>query len=118
MPVIYRMANVYILPSKGPGETWGLALNEAMASGIPVLASAKVGGAIDLIAPDVNGMIFELGEAEKVACFISRLSSDSTFYERVSTACRNRVQEFSYVKLVGNISRALNAVPDRSRMLN
>jgi glycosyltransferase involved in cell wall biosynthesis len=49
MPVLYRLATFYVLPSKGPGETWGLALNEALASGTPIIASNKCGGAIDLI---------------------------------------------------------------------
>lgn len=49
MPLLYRVADFYILPSLGPGETWGLAINEALACGIPVIASDKCGGAIDLI---------------------------------------------------------------------
>ena len=58
MPVIYRLGNVYILPSQGPGETWGLAVNEAIACGLPVIASDKVGCTIDLIKNGVNGFIF------------------------------------------------------------
>lgn len=57
MPVVYRLANYFTLPSSGPGETWGLALNEAMACGRPVIASTKCGGALDLIQPGWNGFI-------------------------------------------------------------
>ena len=49
MPVVYRLANLFCLPSSGPGETWGLAVNEAIACGTPVVASTKVGCAIDLV---------------------------------------------------------------------
>jgi glycosyltransferase involved in cell wall biosynthesis len=49
MPVVYRLGDIFCLPSQGPGETWGLAINEAMASGRPVIASNKCGGAIDLL---------------------------------------------------------------------
>ncbi|NII24080.1 glycosyltransferase family 4 protein [Pseudoflavitalea sp. X16] len=66
MPVVYRLGNIFILPSSGPGETWGLALNEAMACGIPVIASDKVGGAIDLIKPGVNGFIFKTGNVQEL----------------------------------------------------
>ncbi len=31
MPAVYRLGDVFVLPSQGPEETWGLALNEAMA---------------------------------------------------------------------------------------
>jgi glycosyltransferase involved in cell wall biosynthesis len=58
MPVVYRLADILVLPSKGPGETWGLVINEAMACGVPVLASNKCGGAIDLIT-DKTGFIFD-----------------------------------------------------------
>jgi glycosyltransferase involved in cell wall biosynthesis len=59
MPAVYRLGDVFVLPSRGPGETWGLALNEAMASGRAVIAGARVGGARDLVQPAVNGWIFE-----------------------------------------------------------
>jgi glycosyltransferase involved in cell wall biosynthesis len=56
MPIVYRLADVFVLPSTGPGETWGLAINEALACDIPVIASDKCGGAIDLIK-SWNGII-------------------------------------------------------------
>ena len=60
MPIIYRVGDFFVMPSTGPGETWGLALNEAMASGRAVIASNKCGGAIDLIEDGVNGLIMDL----------------------------------------------------------
>jgi glycosyltransferase involved in cell wall biosynthesis len=52
MPIVYRLANVLILPSNGPSETWGLVINEALACGTMVYASDKCGGAIDLLPPN------------------------------------------------------------------
>ncbi|MEM8911821.1 MAG: glycosyltransferase family 4 protein [Planctomycetota bacterium] len=57
MPTVYRLGDLVALPSRGPGETWGLALNEAMACGRAVLASDRVGAAVDLITPNENGWI-------------------------------------------------------------
>ena len=62
MPVVYRLANVFVLPSKGPGETWGLSVNEALACDRPVLVSNKCGCAADLVVPGTNGLIFEAGD--------------------------------------------------------
>lgn len=59
MPAIYRLGDIFCMPSQGPGETWGLAINEAMACGKAILASDKTGGAIDLVQDGVNGYIFE-----------------------------------------------------------
>jgi len=39
IPSIYHAANIFVLPSQGPGETWGLAVNEAMACGKAILIS-------------------------------------------------------------------------------
>jgi glycosyltransferase involved in cell wall biosynthesis len=61
MPAVYRLGDVFVLPSQGPEETWGLALNEAMASGRAVIASSKTGGACDLIRSGETGWIFESG---------------------------------------------------------
>lgn len=61
MPVVYQACNIFCLPSIGPNETWGLTINEAMACGKPILASNKVGGAVDLVIPGVNGEIFKAG---------------------------------------------------------
>ncbi len=59
MPIVYRLGNIFVLPSQGPGETWGLAVNEAMACGLPILVSDKVGCAIDLVKNNENGYIFK-----------------------------------------------------------
>jgi glycosyltransferase involved in cell wall biosynthesis len=64
MPVVYRVGDVFVLPSQGPEETWGLGLNEAMASGRPVIGSSKVGGACDLVKPGENGWIFDSGDRQ------------------------------------------------------
>ena len=48
MPIIYRMADVFCLPSEGPNETWGLSVNEAIASGTPSIASHQAGCSKDI----------------------------------------------------------------------
>jgi glycosyltransferase involved in cell wall biosynthesis len=62
MPAVYRTGDLFVLPSRGPGETWGLALNEAMACGRAVIASDRVGGARDLIEHGRNGWVFPAGD--------------------------------------------------------
>jgi len=61
MPVLYRMAEVFCLPSKGPNETWGLAINEALACGVPCIASDRVGCARDILANPQLGRVFPSG---------------------------------------------------------
>ena len=59
MPVFYQACDLFCLPSKGPEESWGLSINEAMACGKAILASDKVGAAADLVVPGQNGAIFK-----------------------------------------------------------
>jgi glycosyltransferase involved in cell wall biosynthesis len=61
MPAAYRLGEIVILPSSY-GETWGLAVNEAMASGRRALVSDKVGCAPDLITSSKEGAIFRNGD--------------------------------------------------------
>lgn len=56
MPVVYRLGDVFVLPS-GYGESWGLAVNEALACSTPVLVSNRVGCAADVVA-STCGRIF------------------------------------------------------------
>jgi glycosyltransferase involved in cell wall biosynthesis len=73
MPLMYAIADVFVLPSSGPGETWGLAINEAMAAGKAILASDACGAVYNLI--DGNGFIFnkknEKDLLDKLNCFMS-----------------------------------------------
>lgn len=72
MPVVYQACDVFCLPSVS--ETWGLAINESMATGKAILASDKVGCAVDLVKDNVNGYIFESDNQadlqEKLKCLL------------------------------------------------
>ncbi|MBM3796828.1 MAG: glycosyltransferase family 4 protein [Acidobacteria bacterium] len=57
MPVTYRLGDVFVLPS-AHDETWGLAVNEALCCGRPVLVSDKVGCAPDVVVAGQNGEVF------------------------------------------------------------
>ena len=48
MPIVYRLGDIFVLPS-GFGESWGLAVNEALACGRPVIVSDRVGCAADTV---------------------------------------------------------------------
>ena len=62
MPTAYQACDIFCLPSIGPNETWGLAINEAMACAKAILTSDKAGAAIDLVKTGVNGSVFKAGD--------------------------------------------------------
>ena len=69
---IYRRSLCFILPSRH-GETWGLVVNEAMASGLPVLVSNQVGCASTLVKDGVNGFTFSPDDTDKLSDLMLRV---------------------------------------------
>lgn len=57
MPLFYHLADFLVLPSSE--EVWGLVVNQAMASALPVIVSDRVGSAVDLVVPDKSGYVFQ-----------------------------------------------------------
>jgi glycosyltransferase involved in cell wall biosynthesis len=107
MPVVYRLADLFILPSTGPDETWGLAVNEAMASGKPVLVSSKAGCAIDLVRDKENGLIMK-GNREEYIDFISGILTDKARLAEMGLYSREIIRQYSIQKIADAIMIALN----------
>ena len=94
MPVVYRLGDIVVLPSRGPGETWGLAINEAMACGRPVIVSDKCGAAADMVKNYANGFVFKAGnENDLYSCMQHMVSEDLT---SMGAKAQETVQQFSY----------------------
>ena len=78
MPVIYQACNLFCLPSKGPNETWGLAVNEAMAAGKAVLVSDKVGCSADLVFSGENGYTFKNSDLKDLTAQLNEIANLQT----------------------------------------
>jgi glycosyltransferase involved in cell wall biosynthesis len=86
----YVAADCLVLPSDA-GETWGLVVNEAMASGLPCIASSACGCAGDLIVPFWPERVFELGDQGGLADCIARVCRE----DRSGEMERNRIEKYS-----------------------
>jgi glycosyltransferase involved in cell wall biosynthesis len=95
MPTVYRLGDAFVLPSRGPGETWGLAINEAMACSRAVIASTRVGCAPDLIEPGENGFVFEAGNAEDLARCLQQVIENQDRARAMGRASRQRIRDWS-----------------------
>ena len=76
-----RLADVFVRPSRSEGL--GSAFLEAMAAGVPVVATA-VGGIPDFIRDGETGLFAESGSAESVARAVGRVLSDGALANRLS----------------------------------
>ena len=109
MPVVYRMANMLILPSQGPGETWGLALNEAMACSLPVIASDRVGGAVDLIKPGRNGFIFASGNPDDLQQKLTEMINNCSLTEMGKQSVEI-IGSWSFEHIVNAVRKSVNVI--------
>ena len=93
MPAAYAASDVLVLPSES--ETWGLVVNEAMASGRPAVVSTAVGCAPDLITEGETGHTFAPGDAAALPRILDAMASDDDRLAAMSLAARSRVSSFS-----------------------
>lgn len=91
----YSILDVFVLPSLR--EPFGLVLLEAMASGIPVIATAA-GGPLGFIEPDVNGVLVPAANSKALALKISCLLSNKDKAKAIATDGRRTVENQYSVK--------------------
>jgi glycosyltransferase involved in cell wall biosynthesis len=65
IPTYFYNSSAFVLPSLS--ESWGLVVNEAMASGLPLLISNKINAANTLLKEGVNGFGFEPSNVKSIA---------------------------------------------------
>ncbi|AMR34506.1 glycosyl transferase family 1 [Mucilaginibacter sp. PAMC 26640] len=103
MPVIYQACDLFCLPSKGPGESWGLAVNEAMACEKAVLVSDKAGCAADLVAAGVNGYVFKNGDEADLLQYLTKLTQAGDVLERFGEQSGELIAGWNFQKVADTI---------------
>ncbi len=87
----YDRSHIMLVPSIWQ-EPFALVTAEAMARGLPVIAS-KVGGTAERITHDVNGLLVEPGDEQALASAIRQLVDDPHKHARLAQAARATVEE-------------------------
>jgi glycosyltransferase involved in cell wall biosynthesis len=100
VPDMLRRMDVFVLPSLAEGIS--NTILEAMATGIPVIAT-RVGGNADLVEDDRTGRLVDAGDWNAMAEHIVAYASDSNRTARHGQAARKRAeQEFGLDAMVQN----------------
>jgi len=110
MPCTYAAGDIFILPSQGRGETWGLAVNEAMCLGRPVIVSDHVGCALDLVQSQRNGLVFPAGNVAALAAALREVFADPVRLQTWGGQSREIIQGYDYEHATQGLLAALEHV--------
>ncbi len=110
MPLTYAACDLFVLPSYGSAETWGLAINEAMCMQRPVIVSDHVGCARDLVLPGVTGLVFPAGDIAALRDALRTAFEDPGRLKSWGERAGSHVQGFSYENATAGLMQALRSL--------
>jgi phosphatidylinositol alpha-mannosyltransferase len=94
-------ADVLCAPSLG-GESFGMVLTEALASGTPVVAS-DIAGYRDVVRPGVDSLLVPSGQPVELGEALRALSQDPGRRARMAEAARERAERFSWPQVTSEV---------------
>lgn len=113
IPDILEKLDIFVLATKMEGLS--MTLLEAMAAGLPVVASS-VGGNPEVVVDGETGFLVPAGDAAALADAVVRLLEDLSLSQRMGSAGRRRVEEhFSIEKMVKRYVQLYGRVVNSSK---
>jgi glycosyltransferase involved in cell wall biosynthesis len=103
VPERLTASDIFVLPSRS--EAFPNAVLEAMAGGLPVIASA-VGGILELVEHERTGLLVPAGNEGLLAAALCTVMADGSLAARLGTAAREEVEHrFSFDRMVAGFER-------------
>jgi phosphatidylinositol alpha-mannosyltransferase len=99
LPLAYAGCDVYCAPSLG-GETLGIVLLEAMASGTPVVAS-RIPGYHETVRDGIDGILVPPGDPEALASALVSVLTNESRRRALAAAGLERAQEYAWPRIAG-----------------
>jgi glycosyltransferase involved in cell wall biosynthesis len=108
---LYVAADVFALLSSR--EPWGVVVNEAAASGLPLLLSDRVGAAPDLLRDGENGDLVAVGDVAAASVALRRLVADPAWRNRAGATSRLVMNDWGYDPSVDAFVERVRDAADR-----
>jgi phosphatidylinositol alpha-mannosyltransferase len=112
LPPYHAAADVFAAPATGH-ESFGVILVEAMAAGVPVVAS-DIPGYREVVRDDVDGLLVPPGDPEALAGALRRVLGEPALAERLAAAGLERARTFSWDVIVPRIEAVYERVAGRA----
>ena len=117
-PLADTFAALDVFVHTGTEETFGQTIQEALASGVPVVAPA-CGGPLDLVRPGENGVLYAPGDDAALRAAVTGLARDAATRERMGLAARagvtGRTWEALGDQLIGHYRKVIAAPAEHRR---
>lgn len=105
----YKAADIFCLPSTKSTESFGISNLEAMASGVPIVAS-NIGGIPDVVDDGINGLLVPPKNPEKLAYAIIYLLNNEETRVHMGKKGREKVQNYSWRMVAEETEKIYNEV--------
>lgn len=105
LPTYYGLADAFILPSTT--EQWGLVVNEAMASGLPVLVSEHCGCASELVRSGENGHTFDPYDVDGMCRHIKRMANGTYSRDAMAKASARIIDQWTPERFADGLEQAV-----------
>jgi glycosyltransferase involved in cell wall biosynthesis len=105
LPAYFGLAGAFVHASAT--EQWGLVVNEAMASGLPVLVSRRCGCATDLVREGGNGFTFEHDNVEAIANLMLKISTPGFPLADFGAESRRIISSWGPERFAGGLCEAV-----------
>jgi len=106
LPIYYNVGDVFALPSVDRSEAFGLTILEAMATGLPVIAS-DLPGLRSVVHKDVTGLLFKPRQITVLAKYMRHLLENPQIGNRYGEQGRLQVLEHYTWEVVGKAVNSL-----------
>lgn len=94
VPKFYSIADIFILPSLG--ESWGLAINEAMCFGLPVITTDRVMSSYDLVKDGENGFVIARNDLSALVSSLTYLLGHPEKRKQMGEESRRIIRGWNY----------------------
>lgn len=112
LPVYYALSQAFVHASTV--EQWGLVINEAMASGLPVIVSNRCGSAEDLVKQGVNGLLFNPESVDALASAMYEMHMrGSAFRASMGVESQMTIKLWNTDRFAEGLFAAASAAQDR-----
>jgi glycosyltransferase involved in cell wall biosynthesis len=108
LPRFYDLCNVFVLASVD--EPWGLAINEVMNAGRPVIVTDRVGCQRNLVQHGVNGFVISAGDVNALAESLRTILASAQTAQAMGAESLRIIADYNFNQNVAGLRQALHAV--------